>query len=110
MTVQKRWDHYGRYKTDNSNEIVVQAAKSVGVLPISFGDRTRALCVPTTGVAVTILATDAGEQTGVLALRINKERGVYRELSSADCRSMAEGLLRMADVLDARIAEGGIGA
>lgn len=107
MSLQKRWDQHGRYKTDNSNEIVVQAVKSVGVLPISFGDRTRALCVPTAGVAVTILATDAGEQTGVLALRIDQERGVYREMSSGDCRSMAEGLLRMADALDGARLEGG---
>jgi hypothetical protein len=100
MTVQKRWDQFGRYKISDDQEIVVEAVKHTGEnLPVSFGDGTRAMCRPASNIAVSILEGDQ-VMLGLIALRIDRDHGIYRQMNAAHCRSMAEGLLRMADMLE----------
>lgn len=100
MTVQKRWDQFGRYKISDDQEIVVEAVEHSGEhVPVSFGDRTRALCRPASNIAVSLLESDQ-KLLGLIALRIDRDHGIYRPMSAAHCRSMAEGLLRMADMLE----------
>lgn len=100
MTVQKRWDQFGRYTTNDDQEILVEAIPhGHEEIPVSFGDRTRAVCVPAVNIAVSLMESDC-ERVGLIALRIDRDHGIYRQLNAAHCRSMAEGLLRMADMLE----------
>lgn len=99
MSIQKRWDQFGRYSTDHDIAVIARAAPAAAERPISFGDGTRALCVSASMVAICIHEKDS-EKTGLLALRLDRDRGVFRELTEEGCRSMAEALLRMADMLE----------
>ncbi|MFC3442583.1 hypothetical protein ACFOKF_15515 [Sphingobium rhizovicinum] len=104
MSVQKRWDQFGRYKVSDDQEIVVEAIQHSGEqIPVSFGDRTRALCVPASNIAVSLFERD-DQMLGLIALRINRDQGVYRQMTAEHCRSMAEGLLRMAAMLEGGVA------
>lgn len=99
MSIQKRWDQFGPYSTDHGAAVIAVPAPSAAERPVSFGDGTRALCVSASMAAICIHEKDGGK-TGLFALRIDRDRGVYRELTEEGCRSMAEALLRMADMLE----------
>lgn len=104
MSDQKRWDQYGRYTANSQAMVVVDATPpTFGPVPVSFGNRDRAMCAPAAGVAVTALDRGAG-MIGIVALRIDRDTGVYREMAAQECRSMADGLLRLAAMLEGKAA------
>ena len=103
MTVKKRWDQYGPYGTNHEGATIVEPVVSTEARPISFLEGGRVLCLPSCGISLTMFENDLGK-AGLLALRINQDRGVYREMKGAHCRSLAEALLRLADMLEGEVA------
>ncbi|WP_278393863.1 hypothetical protein [Sphingobium yanoikuyae] len=103
MTTKKRWDQYGPYQTDHGAATIVAPVVSTEARPITFFDGGRVLCLPACGISLTMLDNDEFKK-GLLALRLDREHGVYREMAGDQCRSMAEALLRLADMLEGKIA------
>lgn len=103
MTVRKRWDQYGPYGTNHGGATIVESVVSTEARPITFFDGGRVLCLPACGISLTMFENDEGK-TGLLALRLDRDRGVYREMAGDQCRSLAEALLRLADMLEGKIA------